>query len=438
MLINLLFVALLGVSAVFADEAAGVLQEAADYVKSLDEFDHEWKHECHMANGEACDIRNFPKDETTMVFPGGETRCIFSNTPNFAFQVVPGDSDKLLFYFQGGGACWDETSTKFHLCRSRATPLPELGVFNRRNRKNKFRDHTIVHVLYCSGDVHGGNVVRTYNDRWGVPVEQKGLANAQSVLDWTKQMQATGALASTFSELVVMGCSAGSIGAQLWGKQVVSALKWQRAAVVPDSYAGIFPEGSSGPLMYNFGFCSSGFLSEALLAKCLAKELTIEEMDLEFMAATPTVPYTFIQSKVDVVQRSFFRAIAFTGNYSDNAMSPAIFYDDVSTLFGSYNTHLDNFLVYLVDGHNHCYTPRETFYLTDATSPWDNGKGSEGIMLHDWTAQLPLRNGASISTVCAGEVKPTQGLQTPLQMPSNDSNAYCSSSIVPKTFKERY
>ena len=265
-----------------------------------------------------------------------------------------------------------------------------------------------MHVLYCSGDVHGGNVVRTYNDRWGVPVEQKGLANAQSVLAWTKQMQATGALASTFSELVVMGCSAGSIGAQLWGKQVVSALKWQRAAVVPDSYAGIFPEGSTGPLMYNFGFCSSGFLSESLLAKCLAKELTIEEMDLEFMAATPTVPYTFIQSKVDVVQRSFFRAIAFTGNYSDNAMSPAIFYDDVSTLFGSYNTHLDNFLVYLVDGHNHCYTPRETFYLTDATSPWDNGKGSEGIMLHDWTAQLPLRNGASISTVCAGEVKSTQ------------------------------
>ncbi len=87
MLINLLFAVLLSASAVFADEAAGALQEAADYVKSLDEFDHEWKHECHMAIGEACDIRNFPKDETTMVFPGGETRCIFSNTPNFAFQV---------------------------------------------------------------------------------------------------------------------------------------------------------------------------------------------------------------------------------------------------------------------------------------------------------------------------------------------------------------
>lgn len=87
MLLNLLIVALLGTSAVFADEGADAMKEAADYVKSLDEFDHEWKHECHLGSGEGCDLRNFPKDETTMVFPGGETRCIFSNTPNFAFQV---------------------------------------------------------------------------------------------------------------------------------------------------------------------------------------------------------------------------------------------------------------------------------------------------------------------------------------------------------------
>ena len=105
---------------------------------------------------------------------------------------------------------------------------------------------------------------------------------------------------------------------------------------------------------------------------------------------------------MDVIQKAFFRYIAFTGNYSDTAMSPAIFYNDISTLFGSYSTKLDNFLVYLVDGHNHCYTPRETFYITDAVSPWDNGKGTDGIMLHDWVAQMPLRNRATVSTVCQG------------------------------------
>lgn len=312
-------------------------------------------------------------------------------------------------------------------------------MFNRNNKKNKFRDHTIIHVLYCSGDVHGGNTVRPYNDRWGVPVQQKGLANAQSVLDWTVKQQASGALAATLSELVVMGCSAGSIGAQLWGKQVVSALKWERAAVVPDSYAGIFPEGSTGPLIYDFGFCTSGFLSPALYAKCMDKTLTFEDMDLEMIAATPTVPYTFIQSKVDVVQRSFFRAIAFTGNYTDNEMSPATFYSDINTLFSTYNAKLNNFLVYLVDGHNHCFTPRETFYIADASSPWGHDDGANGIMLHDWAAQMPLGEGQQVSTVCNGPVVEVQQVQKGnVQLPSNDSNAYCSASVVPKTFIEAY
>jgi hypothetical protein len=356
--------------------------------------------------------------------------------------VVPGASDKLLFYFQGGGACWDEMSTKAHLCTTRATPLPGLGVFDRSNEKNKFRDYTIVNVLYCSGDVHGGNTVRSYNDRWGVPVTQKGLANAQSVLDWAAKQQASGALASTLSELVVMGCSAGSIGAQLWGKQVLNTLQWSKAAVVPDSYAGIFPEGSTGPLMYGFGFCSSGFLSPELYAKCMDQTLTLQEVDLELIAATPTVPYAFVQSKIDVVQRTFFRAIAFTGNYSDDQMSPAIFYSDVSKVFDEYNAKLGNFLVYLVDGHNHCYTPRETFYLTDALSPWDKGQGGQGPMLKDWAAALPLANGASQSTVCVGPTDPASAAAAAaaaaLTLPGNTSNTYCSSGVVPKTFTEQY
>jgi len=271
-------------------------------------------------------------------------------------QVIPGDSDKLIFYFQGGGACWDEPSTKLGFCTSDASPQSLVGIFDRTNVNNKFKDYTIVQVLYCSGDVFGGNTVRPYNDKDGVPVTQKGLANAQSVLDWTKQMQATGALASTLSELVVMGCSAGSIGAQLWGKQVLNGLKWNKAAVVPDSYAGIFPPGTMGPLIYDFGFCSSGFLSSGLQAKCLDQTLTMQEMDMEFIASTPTVPYTFIQSKVDDVQISFYIAIGLTSpNVTDPTINPTEFYDDVNTVFGEYN-QLSNFMAYLVDGPQHCFT----------------------------------------------------------------------------------
>ena len=84
---NLLVVALLNVYRVLASDGSDALEAARTYVQSLDEFDHEWKSECHISSTESCGIANFAKDETTMVFPGGETRCIFSNTPNFAFQV---------------------------------------------------------------------------------------------------------------------------------------------------------------------------------------------------------------------------------------------------------------------------------------------------------------------------------------------------------------
>lgn len=52
-----------------------------------------------------------------------------------------------------------------------------------------------------------------------------------------------------------MGCSAGSIGAQIWSDNSLNMIKWQKAAVIPDSYAGVFPDGSQGPLIYGFVCC---------------------------------------------------------------------------------------------------------------------------------------------------------------------------------------
>jgi hypothetical protein len=42
---------------------------------------------CSVSNTEDCNISKLPKDKTTLVFPGGETRCIFSYSSAFAFQV---------------------------------------------------------------------------------------------------------------------------------------------------------------------------------------------------------------------------------------------------------------------------------------------------------------------------------------------------------------
>ena len=52
-------------------------------------------------------------------------------------------------------------------------------MFDQSNDLNEYKDYTIVQVLYCSGDVFGGDTTRDYDDKDGVAVQQQGLANAQ-------------------------------------------------------------------------------------------------------------------------------------------------------------------------------------------------------------------------------------------------------------------
>eukprot|EP01040_Poterioochromonas_malhamensis_P016298 gene16298-18471_t len=289
---------------------------------------------CIISSTESCPISKMTKDSSTLVLPGGNTRCIFSDSTPFAFQVVPGDSD---------------------ICTTDSSPQSLVGLFDRTDTKNKYRSFTIVHVSYCSGDLFGGNVTRSYNDKKGQPVVQVGLFNAQSAVDWIKQQMKNGGLASQLSEFVVSGCSAGSIGAQLWGNEATKQINWKHAAVIPDSFAGVFPDGSSGPLIYNFGFCSSGFLSTEFYQRCINQQLELYDIVMEYIAENPSIPYNFIQSKIDIVQHSIYTAVAVSTDTKPIILTSEEFYKRVNTIFGLYNQGdltrqaNPNFVTYLVD-----------------------------------------------------------------------------------------
>lgn len=47
---------------------------------------------CTITDTESCSLAGMTKDRSILVLPGGETRCIFSTSTPFAFQV------KLFFY----------------------------------------------------------------------------------------------------------------------------------------------------------------------------------------------------------------------------------------------------------------------------------------------------------------------------------------------------
>ena len=119
-----------------ADAAAQAASVPGDSVQS-----------CVVTATESCSLSGMPEDQTTVVFPGGQTRCIYSDSTDYSFQVVPGDRSKLIFYFQGGGACWNRASTALGLCSKDASPSSLVGMFSRDPVENpEFADHTIVQV----------------------------------------------------------------------------------------------------------------------------------------------------------------------------------------------------------------------------------------------------------------------------------------------------
>jgi hypothetical protein len=183
---------------------------------------------------------------------GGDTSC-GPGSP-YDFFVHRGSPDRLLVFLQGGGACWSAL-----LCDTQhgaatydpgvdAADIAETsaGILDLENPANPFRGATVLFVPYCTGDVHLGDRVRTY--QWMAEdgtvtrfdVRHFGRRNAMAALRWI--FRALPAVQRAF----VAGHSAGGVASPIYAAVVAEnypqALVAQladgstalRAAAVPD------------------------------------------------------------------------------------------------------------------------------------------------------------------------------------------------------------
>ena len=130
------------------------------------------------------------------LFPAGETIC--SDSSAYMFFVRPASRDSVMVYFQGGGACWrgencsqDHDPTYTPTADEREDPSGWPGIWNVDDPENPFASYSQVVVPYCTGDVHLGDKVTTYDvpatdslPAMQVTVHHRGYANAMAVLDW--------------------------------------------------------------------------------------------------------------------------------------------------------------------------------------------------------------------------------------------------------------
>ena len=113
--------------------------------------------------------------------------------------------------------------------------------------------------------------MKSWNDTSGYLVEQRGINNAQSVLNWISIQQRLGFFSNPIDDYLLMGNSAGAVGSPVWANKVFSTLNSTKNAVVPDSFILSMPTDLEGTLLRDAGrFCLSELLPPRLLSNCAA------------------------------------------------------------------------------------------------------------------------------------------------------------------------
>ncbi len=166
--------------------------------------------------------------------PGGETTC--AHGTDFEFYVRAANTQKLLIYLYGGGACWDaegcvEGSDIYaQYIRPERHPDRLHGIFDLEHPENPFAEYSMIGIPVCTGDVHVGDRDTTYilEDEDGelheFVIRHRGQTNVRAVLDWVY---------SNFDnprEIFVGGSSAGSLAVPFYANLL--AQHYPGAAVV--------------------------------------------------------------------------------------------------------------------------------------------------------------------------------------------------------------
>ena len=178
----------------------------------------------------------------TAIAPGSSTICA-DGTPYQFFTRPVTDSQKLLIYFQSGGACWnDATCDAKSLAYAKAVDYSVLdnyrGIFDFNNPENPVADYNIVFVTYCTADMHTGALDQSFSAALGTPqqVHFQGFLNSQAALNWAFAQYPQP------EKVVLTGSGAGAMGSIFFADPIMRQYADVPVVQLGDGYAGVMPD----------------------------------------------------------------------------------------------------------------------------------------------------------------------------------------------------
>jgi hypothetical protein len=309
------------------------------------------------------------------ITPGEPTVC--ADGSPFRFFVHPGDPAKLLIEFEGGGACWDDATCAADVYNKRVQADPNdpaqrgrlVGIYDRQNAENPFRDWTHVYIPYCTGDLHWGSVDKTYTGPAGpFVVPHRGAINAATALSWAFD----NVLAP--QQVFVTGCSAGGYGSIFWAPHVLNRYPGARGVQLSDSAAGVVPPGFfTVPLQsWNVAAAWPSFIPSLDLGRIDPAQITITQVYSSVAGHYPLATFSEFNRTADATQVFFY--ILTRGTLATTEEWAAQMQSSVAAL----QAQNANFFGYTAPGLDHCVINSAALYTTQVN----------GVRLVDWLRQL--------------------------------------------------
>lgn len=284
------------------------------------------------------------------VTPGGDAVCA-RGTP-YTFFVRSGNPNKIVIFFEGGGACWNDAT-----CAPGSGLFDEVveggeagaysqGIFDAANPENPLAGYTIVFVAYCTGDYHLGTQAVDYATG---TVQHKGKIDATAALDWTF------ASYPRPTDVVVTGCSAGAIGSIYYAPMV--ARRYRSAHFTQFGDAGI------GVINSVWG----GFDVWGVQNRRAAPDQFVTSLYASAARSYPRAGFGEYTTYNDSTQTSYYTMMG-----AEIAWTLGM-----SARLDSLQRYA-NFGAYVAPGGEHCITPTPRFY----------SEAVDGARFRDWFAVL--------------------------------------------------
>ncbi len=327
--------------------------------------------------------------------------------PEFSFMYREGTENKLMVYFQGGGACWHTNNTiAYPTCYQEVRVSKKTGVsgiLDPAPSDNPFKDWSMVFIPYCSGDLFWGANDATYDTTSdSYIVRHRGNVNAQVVIEWMKNKYKT----TVPEEIFVTGSSAGSYGAMFNFPYIKETFSDVPFHVFADAGAGVL----------NADFKNSGLANwdiQIPTSTTLASTSTfndfdnLADVDLSIVNLFSTIANHYTGTKFGQYTTAWDEAQVFFYKVMKNISDPTVWTDKTSdSIWCDWNTAMlknitdidtssdaNNIKYYIAPGDVHTILLRSDVY----------DESSDGVALMDWIDAMLTDEAAFENVKCVGD-----------------------------------